>query len=354
VLLSARPGDEAAWSEAQELIGASARPGDTPEDRLVRATVLARSPDPARRQMAIGILEGLIAEGSGAVVAGAHDLLSRVQDDAGRLPEALEHAEASIAAGNNDPGAIAHLIELLIRSKSPRRPGVSSIAWPSSRARTCESSTSGRWSCRPSAGPRRPATLLEKAFAGLPAGPEGEATARGILDLLIRLDRPEVAERVARDLARRWPAGAWSLGLVLGRAGRIDEALKACQDAAAAGAGPDAALAAAQLTSSLPEGPEAKARLVRADGLLEAALKRSPGDVALLFARAVVQRGLARHDRAVEHYRALLARQPDNLAALNNLAWTLSEDLGRPKEALEPIDRAIRLSNSRRSSTPGG
>lgn len=345
LLLSGRAGDRAAWSEALDLAGSSARPDDTPEDRLVRATVLARAPDPGRRREAIGILEGLIAEGMGTVAAGAHDLLARIRGDAGQLPQAIEHAKAAAARGTDD-GSIAYYIELLLRDNKPDQaePEVARLARLEGESprvagyRALILRANGRGG--------EAAELLERAVAGLPDAPGSEASGRGLLDLLVRLDQPDAAARVGRELAKRWPASGWALGLILARAGDHDEALRACQDAAEAGSTVEAALAAAQIASGRPEGPGADDRLARADALLEAASRARPGDVALLFSRAVVQRSRGQDDLAAGTYRELLTIQPDNIAALNNLAWTLSEDLGEPGEALGPIERAVGLSDS--------
>ena len=345
LLLSGRAGDQAAWAEALELTGVSAQADDTPEDRLIRATVLARSPDPDRRREAIDILEALISEGAGTVAAGSHDLLARILGDAGELPEALEHAKGAAARGT-DAGPIAYYIELLLRDQKPgvAEPEVERLA----RLEGESLRVAGyralilRSKDRGSEG----AELLERAVANLPDAPGSEASARGVLDLLVRLDQPDAATRVGRELAKRWPSSGWALGLILARAGSRDEALRACQDAAQAGATVEAALAAAQIASEQPEGPGAEDRLARADGLLEAALRAKPDDAALLFSRAVVQRSRGRDDQAATTYRELLTGQPNNIAALNNLAWTLSEDLEKPDEALGPIDRAIGLSDS--------
>jgi tetratricopeptide (TPR) repeat protein len=54
-------------------------------------------------------------------------------------------------------------------------------------------------------------------------------------------------------------------------------------------------------------------------------------------------------ERAAERYRKVIELRPDDSAALNNLAYLLAEDLGRPGEALPLADRAFRLA---RDSAP--
>jgi uncharacterized protein HemY len=55
-----------------------------------------------------------------------------------------------------------------------------------------------------------------------------------------------------------------------------------------------------------------------------------------------VQRTQGRYADATQIYRSLLAQNSDNPLVLNNLAWTLSEDLNLPAEGLERIDAAIK------------
>jgi len=51
-------------------------------------------------------------------------------------------------------------------------------------------------------------------------------------------------------------------------------------------------------------------------------------------------------DAAVLHYRPVVAAEPDNAVALNNLAYLLADRMGAAKEALPMAERAYRLSGS--------
>jgi len=55
------------------------------------------------------------------------------------------------------------------------------------------------------------------------------------------------------------------------------------------------------------------------------------------------------HDNAVERYRQILSHDPDNVVALNNLAYALAVHKGTPAEALPLAERAHRLSSGRNS-----
>lgn len=81
-----------------------------------------------------------------------------------------------------------------------------------------------------------------------------------------------------------------------------------------------------------------------ASALAEESLARSPANVAALLvsgdalarlAEAGQDRGL--FERAAARYREVLERQPNDLAAANNLAWTVGIALGQPRAALDEL-----------------
>lgn len=65
-----------------------------------------------------------------------------------------------------------------------------------------------------------------------------------------------------------------------------------------------------------------------------------PDDAALLYARALSWERRDRIDRAEADLRKILVAEPDNVAALNALGYTLADRTTRYAEALELIDRA--------------
>jgi tetratricopeptide (TPR) repeat protein len=96
----------------------------------------------------------------------------------------------------------------------------------------------------------------------------------------------------------------------------------------------EAALAALSKASSTRE-----ARWVDlADRLLDRAIAGGTPDDELAYARASLRHLQGRLEEAVKAYDELASRSRANLPCLNNGAWILSEDLNRPREALERIE----------------
>src|SRR6185369_3724208 len=99
---------------------------------------------------------------------------------------------------------------------------------------------------------------------------------------------------------------------------------------------------------------KANARLTRGDvvggrELLEKAVAAEPGlDSANLFLAGIYEQA-AEYDKAAERYRAMLITHPNDVRALNNLAYLLVNRQGSPAEALPLADKAYRLASSKQT-----
>ena len=97
---------------------------------------------------------------------------------------------------------------------------------------------------------------------------------------------------------------------------------------------------------------KAHARLVRGDvsggrEALEAVTKIEPTLNAAHFVLAGLYERDGLFDRAVERYRTMLTTTPDDVRALNNLAYILAVEKNAPQEALALAERAYRLASGR-------
>ncbi len=126
--------------------------------------------------------------------------------------------------------------------------------------------------------------------------------------------------------------------VALHEAGRSEEAyaeVRALQDEATATPGMrrDAYLLEAELRQRAGDGQAELAALDRG-------LAAWPDDTQLLYARALAWERRDRIDRAEADLRRVLVSEPENVAALNALGYTLADRTSRYQEALELIDRA--------------
>lgn len=137
----------------------------------------------------------------------------------------------------------------------------------------------------------------------------------------LRLKRPDVAVAAARKVQKRMPQNA--LGLVM--EGDVELDRKAF----------DAAAAAYRKATQTAEPGAAPARLHRALQLArkdsEAAqfaeewIRKQPADTSFVFYLGDQALVAGRFEQAEQRYRQVLARQPEQAMALNNLAWVLMQ-----------------------------
>ena len=95
----------------------------------------------------------------------------------------------------------------------------------------------------------------------------------------------------------------------------------------------------------------ADARLARDEGaniepLLRRAVEVEPRLTIASLRLAAMHEARAEFDQAIEQYRAVIAVEPQNVVALNNLAYALAERKQQPQEALPLALRAYRLSQT--------
>jgi tetratricopeptide (TPR) repeat protein len=167
------------------------------------------------------------------------------------------------------------------------------------------------------ADPRLVAGLLERL--GDRAAGEAEAAYRRLVD---ELKKPDDLLLFAGFLGRR---------------GRVDQALDLC--ARAGETGPPEAVAGASV-AVLRAGDANPRQTARVEAWLTATLDKKP-TVGLQLDLANLRDYQHRYGDAMTVYRQVLAQDPGNVLALNNLAWLLALDARKPDEALELLRRAF-------------
>jgi tetratricopeptide (TPR) repeat protein len=328
---------------------------DTPEDRLARAIVLSRGPRDDQHREARAILERLLEDlpAGLATAATARGVLARLDLQAG-TPElaAKAAALAKLDAGDGAAAAaVAFYAEALIRAKqldeAERQLNRLALLAPDDLATT-------RLRARLLAARGRPeeaAGVLEKAYEARRDDPGAGALGHELTLELVALGRLDAAERLARALSQRKDYSAKAtalLGFVLTKQGRPREAMDLYEEAVAKG-DPAAMREAVQNALYLATGSKGKdaAMLDRAEAVLGKALEREPSAPDLLVQKGYLRHLQGKYEDEVQLYKDALAKSPDDLRFLNNLAWTLSEYLGRPQEALKWIEEAFRRTGAK-------
>ncbi|MFH1371559.1 MAG: tetratricopeptide repeat protein [Planctomycetota bacterium] len=78
-----------------------------------------------------------------------------------------------------------------------------------------------------------------------------------------------------------------------------------------------------------------------AEDLLRCILKQNESSAVIMLRLGILLQNTGRSAEAATFYQRVLELQPDNLVAINNLAWILCEEQGRPGEALELAQQGL-------------
>ncbi len=325
------------------MAGEKADHSDTPDDRLTRAVVLSLGPE-SRRREAVAILEKLAAEmpenakvqeslarallGAGDAEAAPGPSMRRPAAAALDAPaESIRLAVTLDLAANDADAAVRQLARL---------EAVALDGGPTLDLRARVLKAQGK--------PSEAVAALEKAFDAAERSPGALDFGRGLIRLLTSLGEPDAAERMARRVARLGPTGPIAAQPETPRprgGGLIEEAAAALETASKDSVGrqgrrPIGRLSLASMIRELPLGrpgrppPRPGTRRPEPDS-----------DPELAYARASLRHLQGRLEEAVKLYDELAARDPANLLFLNNCAWILSEELGRPADGLDRIEKVI-------------
>ncbi len=163
--------------------------------------------------------------------------------------------------------------------------------------------------------------------------------------LLDTFGRLADAERLYRQYLAESPTPG-DMGMLIsliGRQGRVEEAMALCESSLQT-AGPEQVLHnAIALVRQFPHTPEQAQRVM---AMIQSTLAERPDDPEVLRHLADFQDFQKDFAAAEQTYQKILAKQPGNLLALNNLAWLLSMRQPVPERvqlARKLIDQAIEL-----------
>jgi len=345
--LSERVGDEKAWKEAFDLMAANSQTAsDEPmNDRLVRAIVLARGGELKRRAAAIAELESLIP--TLADPSMAHEVLARVySDDQSKLTEAKKHAEAAVAQNQGSIVLAEFCVDLAMRANdlpmAEKHLARLDLMEPGSlrvlRLRSRLLASNGRYA--------EAAALLERHVERLKAAAqldplretESIGQARMLMQVIVQTGPFDQVESSARKVAALWPRLAHLLAPPLAALGRTDEAVKMLRQGAENGDWREAAINSVSMATQNKN--NAKLSLA-ADEIIGEALKKLPGQTDIMQAQAFLRHSQRRFEDELAIYEQIRTINPRDMRYLNNMAWTMAENLQRFDDALKVIDDAI-------------
>jgi tetratricopeptide (TPR) repeat protein len=285
------------------------------EDQRVQAQVLATQPQRVLRAQAIALLEDLAKRQ--LLTPPDQYLLARLYEGTGALPKAREQLSSLVASQPGNPVYLAYYARSLLGQN--------------------ELSTAQTYVDQ--------LTALERK-QGLERG------AFGSVDLQAQLWDASGDHQKALDLMKEFtgrknatPDDRFVLIAGLVRQQRFEEALAECEAAWKEKQSPPEKIGGAsvmvlRVAHAKPE------QCRRIQSLLEEARRQNPKAAALSLQLADLFDLQGDYASAETAYRQVLAQDPDNLVALNNLSWLLAQST-KGTEALDLINRAIQRAGER-------
>jgi len=343
LILSGRPAEPTAWLEAWGLVKDTAPGGDLPEDRLVRAIVLSRGPEASNRDAAVVTLSKLVADLPADLPAArvARETLvqSQLRTDPAR---AAELAAIDARKPGATPAALSLHVAALIASKQlddadrqlarldAAAPGALALRIRLLRGRDQTSEA---------------VEQLEKAAAEKIDGPGGEAIGRSIVQIMINeLEDDDAALRVAEKLVAKYPKAEGVKAAILARQGHRDQALDIYLRVIAGGDEAAIREAARNSLALVTHDKFDPAAIAHAEKVIDAARVKDPKSGELLAMAGYLRHYQGRYDDELKIYAEALKNSPNDFTLMNNMAWTQSEGLNRPEEALATVTNAIKRS----------
>ncbi len=331
------------WSEAWALIKPGAPgAGETPEDRLVRATMLARSPESSDREQAVPTLIALANDlpASNPVAIEARMRLAQAHMEANQ-PALAVRLIAPVADNLDQPNALALAlsIEGLARINdldSAQKQLDRLVALEPKSPRTAASKV---WVLQKTNQPNEAVATAEASFNEALNAPNGEPIALAFQDLLIKVGNKEGALKLAQRITAKWPRDAYILAKAELSLGQIAEAIKNCDLAMKAGEIQEALRVATSIAIEKRNDP---VTLQAIDDLVATALAQGSKNAEVFNFIATLRHLQGRYEDEINMYQQAIASVPTSYLFLNNMAWTLAEGLQRYDDALQRVNEVIR------------
>lgn len=337
-------------------------------DLRARAIVLALSPDRESRLDAAGILEKIVAAEKSVAAEGTSEslfVLAQLYAGLDDLPRAAGHLRSLIAKDGDNPRYLTYYIQFLL---SRNEVGEAALWLPNLQKNAPKDFAT--WKLKTEIEFRQEhyddlLATIDRFIENSEASERLLVVARSaeLLEIFAKRLEQTRASSDSLDASRMWaarfieraeqlyrkdsqdrPQDNVALAAFLGRRGKHAESLDILEKEWEHGKPENIVPVTITLLTSADATEE---HFARAEKLLRAALDKSERPATLLLALADLQTFREKYDDAESLYRQVLAEQPQNATALNNLALLLALRGRGGQESMALIDKAIEIVGSK-------
>ncbi len=302
------------------------------DDQRARAFVLATSARRADQQAAAKLLGDLADQNQ--LLPKDRWLLGRLLESQGQAHEADAHFRAVLAELPNHSEYLGEYIGRLIRHGQLDE---ATQRLDELRRQQPSAFTTLSLELRLQAAHGESASVLKRLDSEAVSAGNDAARLRQLAALSDELNQSALAERLLRQASDREPRFLIDLVRFLVRAKQVPAAFEVCQSAWSR----LPAETAAPLALSLLAFPEGRSeRLPQLEVKLGKAVEQNSPSMSLQTNLADLRCWQERYDEAEELYRRVLSREPNHVAAANNLAWLLAlrqHDLDDASQLIEKL-----------------
>jgi tetratricopeptide (TPR) repeat protein len=336
IVLGSR-GQYRAWLEAVKLVDANLaeRPASR-EDRRAKAILLSSRESSRNQHQAIALFEGLVDQSF--LTAADRHLFARLYFARGDLVKGRALMLDLLAQEPNNTEYLRTYLSALVARGEVRE----ALKWMASLEKLAPAATETVFlKARLLAAQEQTteaAKLLQQHAAHLVASGQSASRLLEVARQCESIGAGDAAGEIYLRYRTDWPDGALPYAVWLAGQGRHDEAIAACDHAWDNLPADRVAIASVRLIRAMPASDELQRRV---ESRLVPALEQQPDSGRLRLALAALRDTQTRYSEATALYRAVLDAEPENLMALNNLAWLRTHCERDARGGLALIERAI-------------
>ncbi|MCH8046904.1 MAG: tetratricopeptide repeat protein [Planctomycetes bacterium] len=332
-------------------------------DRLLKARLLARRPEPSARGKAIEIYEKLSVQNSHFLNDQDKVTMAQLYERAGKWTICRQTMNKLIAERPNEVGYLVQYIQMLLRNGEAQQAGPQLVKLSKmSASRAIILQLQALTLAKLNRGEEAVRTILAEVKRARPLDDKSYSILANAAKLMVDLEQYAEAEKLYREYVKAVPGNMLGLARFLAIHGttarQVDEAFVICDRVLASGEANEQRRSRTERAinqiglRALSENSQIvnQSHRVKVLSWIQRAARRAPDSHEVQGQLALYYDTLGEYQKSADVYEQLLETPVANFVGtvaeatiLNNLAYVLADKLGKAEGGLERINRAISI-----------